>query len=219
MKEIVTTIGERVCHILTTSSKPQCVIVKPLCAFERRLLVHECELTEQEAGKGFAMFTFEVDEKELWNDGVGELLRYIERHLMAAIKARYEGLPTVIGGYSLGGLFALWCTTRTAIFDAVAACSPSLWMEGWKEYYEHHPSRAKYIYMSMGKKEEKTKKMPFALVGERCRWQHAQHLAQVGEGHCCLRWHEGDHFAQSELRKAKAFAWCIAALTTGSTPV
>ncbi|MCI6934799.1 MAG: alpha/beta hydrolase-fold protein, partial [Bacteroidales bacterium] len=169
MREEIIDIGKRTCHIITTDSEPQCVLVKPLCSFERRLLLHECALIEQEASKGFAMYTFEVEEAELWKDRVGELLAYIETSLIAAIKARYAHLPLVMGGYSLGGLFALWTTTKTPIFDAVAACSPSLWMQGWEEYYEAHPSKAKYIYMSLGKKEEKTNKMPFKLVGDICR--------------------------------------------------
>ena len=113
MREEIIDIGKRTCHIITTDSEPQCVLVKPLCSFERRLLLHECALIEQEAGKGFAMFTFEVEEAELWKDRVGELLAYIETSLIAAIKARYAHLPLVMGGYSLGGLFALWTTTRT----------------------------------------------------------------------------------------------------------
>ena len=154
MREEIIDIGKRTCHIITTDSEPQCVLVKPLCSFERRLLLHECALIEQEAGKGFAMYTFEVEEAELWKDRVGELLAYIENSLIAAIKARYAHLPLVVGGYSLGGLFALWTTTKTPIFDAVAACSPSLWMQGWEEYYEAHPSKAKYIYMSLGDNQQ-----------------------------------------------------------------
>lgn len=214
MREEIIDIGKRTCHIITTDSEPQCVLVKPLCSFERRLLLHECALIEQEAGKGFAMYTFEVEEAELWKDRVGELFAYIENSLIATIKARYAHLPLVVGGYSLGGLFALWTTTKTPIFDAVAACSPSLWMQGWEEYYEVHPSKAKYIYMSLGKKEEKTNKMPFKLVGDICRRQHQRHIAEVGEDHCHLQWHEGDHFTDSELRKAKGFAWCITKTTT-----
>lgn len=213
MTEEIISLDGRNCHFIATSAQPQCVIVKPLCAFERRLLMHECELIEQTAQKGFAMAAFEVEEAELWPRRVNELLQYLENHLLGAIEARYAFLPLVVGGYSLGGLFALWAATMTPVFKAVAACSPSLWMSGWEEYYESHPSKAEYIYMSLGKKEEKTGKMPFRLVGNKCRRQHQRHLAEVGESHCCLRWHEGDHFADSEQRKAEAFAWCISRLT------
>ena len=67
--------------------------------------------------------------------------------------------------------------------------------------------------MSLGKKEEKTNKMPFKLVGDICRRQHQRHIAEVGKDHCHLQWHEGDHFTDSELRKAKGFAWCITKTT------
>lgn len=213
MKEEIVEIGGRTCHIITGKNAPKCVLVKPLCTFERKLLLHECELIEREAGKGFVMFTFEVDEAELWKDRVGELYEYLTKPLFDAIKARYAHLPVVIGGFSLGGLFALWCTTKSEIFDAVAACSPSLWMEGWEEYYESHPSKAKYIYLSLGKREEKTNKTPFKLVGDKCRRQHQRHIAEVGQSRCHLQWHEGDHFTDSELRKAMGFGWCIKALT------
>lgn len=213
MTEEVTLIGARTCHIITTHALPQCVIVKPLCAFERKRLLHECELTERKAQKGFAMLAFETEEEELWRDRVEQLLQYVETSLLGFIEARHTHLPLAVGGYSLGGLFALWTTTVTPAFKAVAACSPSLWMSGWEEYYASHPSKAEYIYMSLGKKEEKTGKMPFRTVGDKCRLQHQRHLAEVGEDHCCLRWHEGDHFADSELRKAEAFAWCIGKLT------
>lgn len=98
MREEIIDIGKRTCHIITTDSEPLCVLVKPLCSFERRLLLHECALIEQEAGKGFVMFTFEVEEAELWKDRVGELLAYIENSLIAAIEARYAHLPLVVGG-------------------------------------------------------------------------------------------------------------------------
>lgn len=214
IKEDVVQVGGRACHFITcAATPPACVIVKPLCTFERRLRLHECALIAQEAQRGFAMAAFEVEESELWKDGVGKLRQFMLQPLMAAVKSRYAGLPLVLGGYSLGGLFALWCSTTTPIFEAVAACSPSLWMPGWEEYYAAHPSMAKHIYMSLGKKEEKTGKMPFRLVGDICRRQHLRHLAEVGEADCRFQWHEGDHFTDSELRKAKGFAWCIAAVS------
>ena len=68
--------------------------------------------------------------------------------------------------------------------------------------------------MSMGKDEERTQKMPYKTVGDKCRWQHSKHIEHPGESHCELRWHDGDHFTQSERRKAQAFARCIAALSS-----
>ena len=43
------------------------------------------------------------------------------------------GKKYVLGGYSMGGLFALWAACRTDAFSAVAAASPSVWFPGTKE--------------------------------------------------------------------------------------
>ena len=39
-----------------------------------------------------------------------------------------------IGGYSLAGLFALWASAQTEIFEGVAAASPSVWFPDFLEY-------------------------------------------------------------------------------------
>ncbi|MDO4512325.1 MAG: alpha/beta hydrolase-fold protein [Bacteroidales bacterium] len=209
MKEEIIDIGGRACHFITTDAAPVCVVVKPLCTFERRLLHHEFSLTVQEAGCGFVMCAFEVEEPDLRPEGVDGTFGYLQNALLPAVEARYATLPLIVGGYSLGGLFALWSATKSRRFTAVAACSPSLWMPGWEEYYAAHPTQAKYIYMSLGVDEEKTRKMPYRLVGDCCRRQHQRHVEQLGPDCCHLRWHEGDHFTHSEHRKATAFAWCI----------
>ena len=55
------------------------------------------------------------------------------------LRERFGALPCIIGGYSLGGLFALWAARNTDAFTAVAAASPSLWINGWGEYAAAHP--------------------------------------------------------------------------------
>ena len=115
----------------------------------------------------------------------------------------------ILGGYSLGGLFALWSVTRTDAFEGVFAGSPSLWMEGWNEYADTHPLKVRYAYMSLGDKEECTRKQPFCIIGDRVRQQHKRHETQLGSDHCILEWNEGGHFNEIELRKAKGFAWLL----------
>ena len=57
----------------------------------------------------------------------------------AALEADYGKLPVILGGYSLGGLFALWSSMQTDRFAAIAAASPSLWIKDWLNYAEAHP--------------------------------------------------------------------------------
>jgi predicted alpha/beta superfamily hydrolase len=155
------------------------------------------------------MVAFEVTEADLRPNGAEDTYQYLEKVLLPYIKANMHPIRLILGGYSLGGLFALWSVTRTDAFDAVYAGSPSLWMEGWNEYADTHPLKVEYAYMSLGDKEECTRKQPFCIIGNRVRLQHKRHEAQLGSDHCILEWNEGGHFNEIEMRKAKGAAWCL----------
>ncbi len=202
-------IGGRNCHIIGEKQSEVTVIVKPLGEFERLLIEDECRLISEMSSVPFCMVAFEVTEADLRPTGAEDTYQYLERTLLPYIKDNIHPLRLILGGYSLGGLFALWSVTRTDAFDAVFAGSPSLWMEGWNEYADAHPLKVRYAYMSLGNKEECTRKQPFCIIGDRVRLQHKQHEAQLGTDHCILEWNEGGHFNEIELRKAKGAAWCL----------
>ena len=199
-------IGGRNCHIIGEKQSEVTVIVKPLGEFERLLIEDECRLISEMSSVPFCMVAFEVTEADLRPTGAEDTYLYLERTLLPYIKDNIHPLRLILGGYSLGGLFALWSVTRTDAFDAVFAGSPSLWMEGWNEYADAHPLKVRYAYMSLGNKEECTRKQPFCIIGDRVRLQHKRHEAQLGTDHCILEWNEGGHFNEIELRKAKGFA-------------
>ena len=113
----------------------------------------------------------------------------------------------VIGGYSLAGLFALWAACQTNQFAGVAAASPSVWYPDFAEYIHAHPVQARHIYLSLGDREERTKNPIMATVGDRIRNIHADLESQRIS--CCLKWNEGNHFRDPDLRTAEAFAWVI----------
>ena len=202
-------IGGRNCHIIGEKQSEVTVIVKPLGEFERLLIEDECRLISEMSSVPFCMVAFEVTEADLRPTGAEDTYQYLERTLLPYIKDNIHPLRLILGGYSLGGLFALWSVTRTDAFDAVFAGSPSLWMEGWNEYADAHPLKVKYAYMSLGDKEECTRKQPFCIIGDRVRLQHKRHEAQLGTDHCILEWNEGGHFNEIEMRKAKGAAWCL----------
>ena len=116
----------------------------------------------------------------------------------------------VIGGYSLGGLFALWASFQTDVFRGVAAVSPSVWFPGFAEYAASHRTGTGYIYLSLGDQEEKTRNPSMATVGSRIRELYA--LWQSQDIPCCLEWNEGNHFRDPDLRTAKGFAWVMKAI-------
>lgn len=209
MTEQVLNISGRNCHIISVGDNPSAVIVKPLGEFEWRLLKEECCLIAERTTLPFTMVAFEVNEDDLRPQGAENTFNYLKDCLIPYILQSIPHEYVVIGGYSLGGLFALWSATKLDGIDAVFAGSPSLWMDGWHEYAAKHPVKAKFVYMSLGNKEECTKKQPFCKVGDRVRQQHQLHLSQLGEHNCILEWNEGGHFADIEQRKARGFAWCL----------
>ena len=112
-----------------------------------------------------------------------------------------------IGGYSMGGLFALWAAMQTDVFAGVAAVSPSVWFPGFIDYASSRSFRAKQVYLSLGDREEKTRNQVMATVGDRIRELH-ECLKQQGIP-CRLEWNEGNHFKDPDLRTAKGFAWLL----------
>lgn len=202
-------IGGRNCHVIGEIQNEVTIIIKPLGEFERLLIEDECRLISEMSSVSFCMVAFEVTESDLRPTGAEDTYQYLEKVLLPYIKANMHPIRLILGGYSLGGLFALWSVTRTDAFDAVYAGSPSLWMEGWNEYADAHPLKVEYAYMSLGDKEECTRKQPFCIIGDRVRLQHKRHEAQLGSDHCILEWNEGGHFNEIEKRKAKGAAWCL----------
>jgi predicted alpha/beta superfamily hydrolase len=92
-------------------------------------------------------------------------------------------------------------------FRAVCGVSPSVWFEGWDEYVSSHSPKTSKVYLSLGKKEEKTKNKTMARVGDRIREQH-EILSNVGIKNI-LEWNEGGHFNDPGERCAKGFIWCL----------
>ena len=130
-----------------------------------------------------------------------------------AISDRYGKLPVVLGGYSLAGLFARWAVCKEECFDAVASASPSLWIVAWKGFSDAHEVYARYVYLSLGDREEITKNKAIAQVGTNVRWEYDHLQRTIGPDHCTLVWEKGGHFVTPHLRLARAFAWCVNSLT------
>ena len=135
---------------------PQVLLIQPSARHEEKNggVRREVDLIAQASPTGFAMVFFDCVEwaRALmpWADDavsrdaeVGrhapDTLRLIEHTLLPWLRERFGALPCIIGGYSLGGLFALWAARNTDAFAAVAAASPSLWIKGWGEYAAAHP--------------------------------------------------------------------------------
>ena len=136
-----------------------------------------------------------------------ETLAYIEDVLLPWIKRAYGGMPCVLAGYSLGGLFALWAAYRTESFDGICAVSPSLWVRGWDAYAEGRVACADAVYLSLGDKEERARNVRMAAVGDCVRRQASRLTRQLAEGKTVFEWNRGGHFDDEPGRMARGLAW------------
>lgn len=228
MQHIVTTqqigIGGTECQLWATGH-PQAIMIQPSARHETKNdgLTREAMALARMATKGFALLTFDTirwaETLMPWHDDavsreaiVGtqahRTLHTAEHVLLPWMRERYGQLPCIIGGYSLGGMFALWAACQTRCFDAVAAASPSLWIEGWDSYASTHSVTARYVYLSMGDREEHCRNQRMRLIGQRVRQQHLRLLHQLGQDGTTLCVNSGGHFGDEAERTAKAMAWC-----------
>ncbi len=147
---------------------------------------------------------------EDFGGGGRETLKWIVDVVGALSMEIKKGGAKIIGGYSLAGLFALWAHYETGIFNGAVSCSGSLWFPGWEEYVQSHAApKNSLIYLSLGKKEEKTRNPVTAKIGDITRgiferYQTDERLWQV-----MLEWNEGTHFTEPDIRVAKGFAWIL----------
>ena len=148
--------------------------------------------------------------KESFGGNAAGTLRFLTEQVIPTLKQQFalpRNVRIVLGGYSLAGLFALWASTQTALFSGVAAASPSVWFPGWMEFEQQHPIQAQRIYLSLGDREERTKNLTMAAVGDNIRALHRE-LVERGKN-CTLEWNSGGHFKDADLRTARAFRWVM----------
>ena len=148
--------------------------------------------------------------KQGFGGKAADTLCFLTEQVIPTLEQRFhlpENVKIILGGYSLAGLFALWASTQTDLFYGVAATSPSVWFPGWMEFEQQRPIQTQRVYLSLGDKEERTKNIVMAAVGDNIRTLHSR-LAERGTD-CTLEWNSGGHFKDADLRTAKAFRWTM----------
>ena len=219
-------INGRECF-LSDAINPKYILIQTLGNHERGIFDRTTELIAESCGGPFVLAAFQVFDWNLdlmpWHDDaisrkpeVGtkteETLGYVTESLLPALDADYGKLPVILGGYSLGGLFALWSSMQTDRFSAVAAASPSLWIKDWLDYAKDRPVKAGKVYLSLGDQEEHVKNRSIARVSDSVRGEYGLLQTQLGRENCTLVWNPGGHFQDGDKRLASAFSWCIKAL-------
>lgn len=154
-----------------------------------------------------------------------EIKRYMDTHY----RTKPEPQHAALFGYSLGGLTAVYALYKTDVFGAAASLSGSLWFDGFCEFMEREkPLRTDLrVYLSLGKKESRSKNPRMAKVAE-CTGRAKKILTEQlrgpgdakdeGAGNDLMtgrekgelvhfEWNEGGHFHDIEGRFAKAILW------------
>ena len=199
------------------------LLIQPVDEHDLDLLDREVELIQTLSEKAFSLVAFKIEDwnKELspwpappvfgkvpFGEGADKTLAFIKAQLLP--KLRETGFDTehlLLGGYSLAGLFALWASYQSELFEGIAAASPSVWFLGWLDFAQGHIPQARSIYLSLGDKEEKARNPIMAQVGNAIRRQ--EELLREQGVNTVLEWNVGNHFVDSDLRTAKAFSWLL----------
>ena len=179
MKKETFDIGQKHCTVIRQED-PKVLLLQPVDDHDLEVLDHEVQVLASMASEGFLLAAFQVDDwnKDLspwkapavfgsqdFGDGAQETLRFVLEEMLPALLQRYsmgDETPVILGGYSLAAFFSLWSVYQTDRFLAAACASPSVWFPGWTGYAKEHRPLAECIYLSLGKKEEKTKNKPLA---------------------------------------------------------
>lgn len=216
-------IEGRTCRLFG-SERPDCLLIQPSARHENATLEAEAAQIAARSPLPFLLATVELADWMIdlmpWPDAnisrepeagmhAQETLQYVLVSLVPALQERFGPLPVILGGYSLGGLFALWASAQSDSFRAVAAASPSVWIRDWLPFARKHAPLADQVYLSLGDREEQVKNQAIARVGDCLRAQYALLQEQLGAQNCTLARELGGHFNDNEGRLARAFAWCM----------
>lgn len=224
MKKSVIDVNGRICTLYADDA-PEYVIVQPTGTHEAALLDDEIEYIYHNTDRRFCFVAYPIAEwnrelspwrarqaygEDYFGDGAEHTLKDITDNLIPMLQRQVDisdKAKYILGGYSLAGLFSLWSAYQTDIFYAVAACSPSVWIDGWQEYTAHRRPLAQYVYLSLGTKEHKTRNPILQTVKQAVVHQYDQ--VQRQKIHAVLEWNNGNHFQDYADRMGKAFLWAV----------
>ena len=183
------------------------------------------------AGAGVSTFVYPVGE---WNDDfspwpaetragtfggqAAKTLAFLRDGAVPFLRGRKEA-PLILAGYSLAGLFSLWCMGQGVDFDGYVSCSGSLWYPEWENYMRSaRASTACCVYLSLGDREAATRNPDLRRVEE---MTVAQSLRLVADRHVTdsvLVMEKGGHFAEPDARLTRGILWAVEHAGRGAAP-
>lgn len=126
----------------------------------------------------------------------GDIMVNVESSLRISRPKRF------IAGVSLSGLFALWASCRTHLFEGVASVSGSFWYDMFTEWFSTQEYSSSRYYFSLGEKEKDGKNLRLAAVEEETA--KIMSTLQANEKEVIFEYNEGNHFGPLIERVEKA---------------
>lgn len=133
----------------------------------------------------------------------GDIMVNVESSLRISRPKRF------IAGVSLSGLFALWASCRTHLFEGVASVSGSFWYDKFTEWFCTQEYSSSRYYFSLGEKEKDGKNLRLAAVEEETA--KIMSTLQANEKEVIFEYNEGNHFGPLIERIEKAISALLAA--------
>ena len=133
----------------------------------------------------------------------GDIMVNVESSLRISRPKRF------IAGVSLSGLFALWASCRTHLFEGVASVSGSFWYDKFTEWFGTQEYISSRYYFSLGEKEKDGKNLRLAAVEEETA--KIMSTLQANEKEVIFEYNEGNHFGPLIERIEKAISALLAA--------
>ena len=130
------------------------------------------------------------------------LIEYIKNTLLNSMN--YDNYYLI--GYSLAGLFSLYCAFYLNIFSGVASVSGSLWYKDWLDFIKGNRILSKKTYLSLGDKEANSKNHTMSTVLDNTNKTY-ETLKQ--DCNCIMELNPGNHFVDFEIRMYKAIEWLL----------
>ena len=216
MKQTKIHVNNIECTVLADED-PRALIVQPVDDHDLQSLTQEIDCIKALTDVPFTLAALKIHNRnndltpwpapsvfrnKPFGNGASTTLDLITAHLLPGLRG--GACVTMLGGYSLAGLFALWAGYTVDCFDGIAAASPSLWYQDWDDFADKATMLARRVYLSLGRDEEKARNRTIATVGDAVRRQHSRLLAHGVD--TVLEWNDGNHFQDPAGRTARAFA-------------
>lgn len=120
---------------------------------------------------------------------------------------------SILAGYSMGGLFALYAAHKSQCFDAYVTPSSSVWYPNFVEYVERNYfcRVPKSIYLSIGDMESQSPNEYLSQTERKMKKLNV--IYRQRRILSTLELNPGNHYQDASLRMAKGIFWTLKNLT------